>query len=122
MSAGGSANFGADMTVGDDDFRVRPGRSRDAGKGSGRKVQSLAAQVRRAAAKAGYSRRGPSRGKGTGRHGRGRLARLDRQSVVSGKGVSVRVDPGRRRNIQKTTQAKHVGTQCYHYKPLENIR
>src|SRR3546814_1947305 len=76
MSAGGSANFGADMTVGDDDFRVRPGRSRDAGKGSGRKVQSLAAQVRRAAAKAGYSRRGPSRGKGTGRHGRGRVARL----------------------------------------------
>ena len=64
------------MVTGDDDFEVRPGRSRDAGKGSGRKVQSLAAQVRRAAAKAGYSHRGPSRGRGTGRHGRGRIARL----------------------------------------------
>ena len=68
--AGGSADFGAVMATGDDDFEVRPGRSRDAGKGAGRKVQSLAAQVRRAAAKAGYSRRGASRGKGTGRGGR----------------------------------------------------
>ena len=76
MSVGGSSDFTAAMTIGDDDFRVRPGRSRDAGKGSGRKVQSLAAQVRRAAAKAGYARRGPSRGKGTGCHGRGRIARL----------------------------------------------
>src|SRR3546814_6435965 len=90
MSAGGSANFGADMTVGDDDFRVRPGRSRDAGKGSGRKVQSLAAQVRRAAAKAGYSRRGPSRGKGTGRHGRGRIARLRTRTPANARRVGLK--------------------------------
>ncbi|MEO7470446.1 MAG: DUF3363 domain-containing protein [Sphingobium limneticum] len=78
------------MSVGDDDFHVRPGRSRDAGRGSGRKVQSLAAQVRRAAAKAGYSRRGPSQGKGTGRHGRGRIAWLRTRSPANARRVVIK--------------------------------
>jgi len=78
------------MTIDDDDFRVRPGRSRDAGRGSGRKIQSLAAQVRGAAAKAGYARRGPSRGKGTGRHGRGRIARLKARSPANARRVVIK--------------------------------
>ncbi|WP_264612533.1 relaxase/mobilization nuclease domain-containing protein [Sphingobium sp. B11D3B] len=78
------------MAIGDDDFEVRPGRSRDAGKGSGRKAQSLAAQVRRAAAKAGYSRRGASRGKGTGHHGRGRIARLRARSPANARRVVIK--------------------------------
>jgi type IV secretory pathway VirD2 relaxase len=78
------------MATGDDDFELRPGRSRDAGKGSGRKAQSLAAQVRRAAAKAGYSRRGPSRGKGTGRHGRGRVARLRARAPANARRVVIK--------------------------------
>src|SRR3546814_13370166 len=35
---------------------------------------------------------------------RGRLSPADRKSVVSGKSVSVRVDPGGRRNIKKKKQ------------------
>lgn len=38
------------------DFRLRPGRGRDRGAGSGRKAKSLAAQVRRAAGRAGHTR------------------------------------------------------------------
>lgn len=78
------------MITGDDDFEVRPGRSGDAGRGSGRKAQSLAAQVKRAAAKAGYSRKGPSRGRGTGRHGRGRIARLNARSPANARRVVIK--------------------------------
>ena len=88
------------MTVDDNDFHVRPGRNRDAGRGSGRKVQSLAVQVRRAAAKAGYVRKGPSRGKGTGRHGRGRIARL-----------SARTPANARRVVIKARVVRHKGTK-----------
>ena len=78
------------MSAGDDDFHVRPGGSRDAGRGSGRKVRSLAAQVRRAAAKAGYARKGPSRGRGTGRHGRGRIARLGARPPANARRVVIK--------------------------------
>lgn len=93
------------MTVRDDDIRIRPGRSRDAGRGTGRRAQSLAAQVRRAAAKAGHTARRPSRGGGTGRHGRGRVARLKarlpanarrvviKARIVRHKGVGFRAAP-----------------------------
>lgn len=59
----------------DDDFRVRPGKGGNRGSGSVR-PRSLAAQVRKAAARAGHARRGPKRGGGTGRLGRGRSAAL----------------------------------------------
>ncbi|MGN6373985.1 MAG: relaxase/mobilization nuclease domain-containing protein [Sphingomonas sp.] len=84
----------------DDDFQVRPGRSRDAGRGSGRKAQTLAAQVRRAAARAGYTRRGPSRRRGTGHLGRGRIARL-----------RIRSHPGSRRVVIKARVVRHKGTR-----------
>lgn len=84
----------------DDDFRVRPGRSRDAGLGSSRKAQTLAAQVRRAAARAGHTRRGPSRGRGTGHLGRGRIARL-----------RIRSHPNSRRVVIKARVVRHKGTR-----------
>lgn len=63
------------MTGRDQDFEVRPGRSRDRGDSSGRQAGSLAAQVRRAAAKAGHTRLAMrSRSGGTGTLGRGRIA------------------------------------------------
>ncbi len=77
------SNFG-------DDFEIRPGPSRDAGRGSGRKIETLAAQVRRAAARAGYSRRGPSSGRGTGHLGRGRIARLQAHSPTNARRVVVK--------------------------------
>jgi type IV secretory pathway VirD2 relaxase len=69
--------------AGDDDFRVRPGKGKSRGSGSTR-PQSLAAQVKRAAARAGFSRRCPRRSNGTGRLGRGRVAALGaRRSATS---------------------------------------
>jgi type IV secretory pathway VirD2 relaxase len=67
--------YGKPAMSGDDhEFRVRPGRGRDSGKGSGQRGQKLAAQVRRAAARNGSTalRRGPR--SGTGYRGRGRRA------------------------------------------------
>lgn len=98
------------MTIGDDDFRVRPGRSRDAERGSGRKIQSLAAQVRRAAAKAGYARRGPSHGKGTGRHGRGRIARLKARSPANARRVIIKARVVRHKGakFRSAPLARHI--------------
>lgn len=76
MFASGTGLGGLPMTTDDHDFRIRPGKSRDSGQGAGRKARSLAGQVRRAAAKAGYTRRGPASGRGTGSRARGRIARL----------------------------------------------
>lgn len=111
MSAGGRPKFAAIMTTGEDDFRVRPGRSRDAGEGSGRKVQSLAAQVRRAAAKAGYSARGHARGKGTGRHGRGRIARLKARFPANARRVIIKARVVRHKGakFRSAPLARHIG-------------
>lgn len=103
MFEGGAGGFpfGAPPMRGDDDdFEIRPGRSRAAGQGAGRKVQTLGAQVRRAAAKAGNTRRGPSRGKGTGAYGRGRTARLRSRSSASA-----------RRVVIKARVVRHKGTR-----------
>ncbi len=88
------------MSTDDQEFTVRPGRGRDAGRGSGRRAQSLAAQVRRAAARAGHTPRGPSKGKGTGARGRGRIARL-------------RLSSGhhRRRVVVKARVVRHKGSR-----------
>ncbi|MCW6536259.1 relaxase/mobilization nuclease domain-containing protein [Sphingomonas lycopersici] len=88
------------MTIDDLEFRIRPGRSRDAGGNGASKSQSLAAQVRRAAAKAGYARRGPVTGRGTGRLGRGRIARLR----VTGRA-------GNRRVVIKARVVRHTGAR-----------
>ncbi|MBB3862743.1 type IV secretory pathway VirD2 relaxase [Novosphingobium hassiacum] len=102
------------MIIDGDDFEVRPGRSRDAGRdtgrGAGRKVQSLAAQVKRAAAKAGYSRKGPGRGRGTGRHGRGRIARLHARSPANARRVAIKARVVRQRGsrYRSAPLARHI--------------
>lgn len=88
------------MSNDDQDFTVRPGSGRDAGRGGGRRAQSLAAQVRRAAARAGHARRGPAKGKGTGARGRGRIARL---RLSSGQ--------HRRRVVVKARVVRHKGSR-----------
>jgi len=65
------------MSADENDFRVRPGKGKDAGAGSGQRGKRFAAQVKRAATRSGHTRsrpRGGRRGSGTGRHGRGRHA------------------------------------------------
>jgi type IV secretory pathway VirD2 relaxase len=80
------------MSSDGEDFRVRPGRVRDGGSASGRKARSLAAQVRRAAARAGYARRVPGRGgkRGTGYRGRGRSAALGARFPANGRRVVIK--------------------------------
>ena len=94
------------MTSGDSDFRIRPGRGRDAGRGSGGKGQRLAAQVRRAAARQGLTplRKG-SRG-GTQRLGRGRRAVAMARFRANG-----------RRVVVKARVVRHKGMR-YHAAPL----
>jgi type IV secretory pathway VirD2 relaxase len=87
------------MMSGEDDFRVRTGKGRSRGAGSVR-PQSLAAQVKRAAARAGFARRSPRGGGGTGRLGRGRSAALaGRRSAAS------------RRVIIKARIVRHAGAR-----------
>lgn len=64
------------MNSGDDDFRIRPGRGGDRGKG---RVTTLAGDVRRAAMKAGFTQRGARTGGGPGHSARGRRAALQAQ-------------------------------------------
>ncbi len=81
----------------EDDFRVRPGKPGNRGAGSVR-PQSLAAQVRRAAARAGYARRPGRSGSGTGRLGRGKSAAL-----------AGRRFPASRRVVIKARVVRHHG-------------
>ncbi len=77
------------MTGDDDSFRIRPGKV--GSRGSGKlQAQSLATQVRRAAARAGFARRGPRRGSGTGRLGRGRSAALKARRTASTRRVVIK--------------------------------
>lgn len=95
------------MSGDDSDLRIRPGRIRDGGASSGHRSQKLAAQVRRAAARAGYTRLRPGRGgKGTGRFGRGRNAAL-----------RARFPRDRRRVVIKARVVRHHGTR-YRAAPL----
>jgi len=94
------------MTGDDSDFRIRPGRGRDAGRGSAGKGQRLAAQVRRAAARQGLTplRKG-GRG-GTQRSGRGR--RVVAVACFRANG---------RRVVVKARVVRHKGTR-YRAAPL----
>ncbi|BBB14244.1 hypothetical protein SPYCA_3502 [Sphingopyxis sp. FD7] len=94
-----SAVAGSSMS--DDDFTVRPGRVRDRGSRSA-KPRSLVGQVKARLNKAGrVAGIGSSSGKrGTGRHGRGRIARLRMASAQS-----------RRRVVVKARVVRHKGSQ-----------
>lgn len=79
------------MSRDEGEFEPHVGRTGDAGRGSGRKVQSLSAQVRRAAAKSGHVRRAPGRRtKGTGARGRGRTAALRARFRANGRRVVIK--------------------------------
>ncbi|CCW19544.1 Type IV secretory pathway, VirD2 components (relaxase) [Sphingobium indicum BiD32] len=97
------------MSRDDNEFRVRPGRSRDSGAASGRRSQKLAAQVQRAANKAGHAgsrRAGLKRGSGSGKAARGR------RTVAA-----MRRTPGQRRVTVMARIARHKGAQ-YRAAPL----
>ncbi|PQM25910.1 type VI secretion protein [Sphingopyxis lindanitolerans] len=98
------------MSSGDSDFRIRPGRGRDAGRGSGGKGQRLAAQVRRAAARQGLTplRKG-GRG-GTQRLGRGRRAVAVARFRANGRRVVVKARVVRHKGMRfrAAPLAKHI--------------
>jgi type IV secretory pathway VirD2 relaxase len=85
----------------EDDFNIRPGRVRDRG-GRTAKPRSLVGEIKARLNKAGrVGGTGSSHGKrGTGRHGRGRIARL---RLVSAQ--------GRRRVIVKARVVRHKGSR-----------
>jgi type IV secretory pathway VirD2 relaxase len=97
------------VTADDDSFRVRPGKGRSRGSGKLR-PQSLAAQVRRAAARAGFARRGPRRGNGAGRLSRGRSATLTgRRSPMSRRVViKARIVRHRGARFRAAPLARHI--------------
>jgi type IV secretory pathway VirD2 relaxase len=89
------------MSRDEGDFEPRIGRTSDAGRGSVGKSRSLAAQVRRASAKSGYTRRAPGRrSNGTGTRGRGRSAAL-----------AARFRPNARRVVIKARVVRHSGAR-----------
>lgn len=94
------------------DFRVRPGRGRDAGAGSARRGKRLAAQVRKAAARSGYtrSRSAHARRGGTGRHGRGRsaLAAIKRGPAQRRVTVMARIVRHRGAQFRAAPLARHI--------------
>lgn len=97
------------MSRDENEFRVRPGRSRDSGAASGRRSQKLAAQVQRAANKAGHAgsrRAGLKRGSGSGKAARGR------RTVAA-----MRRTPGQRRVTVMARIARHKG-EHYRAAPL----
>ena len=97
------------MSRDDNEFQVRPGRSRDSGAASGRRSQKLAAQVQRAANKAGHAgsrRAGLKRGSGSGKAARGR------RTVAA-----MRRTPGQRRVTVMARIARHKGAH-YRAAPL----
>ena len=97
------------MSPDDNEFQVRPGRSRDSGAASGRRSQKLAAQVQRAANKAGHAgsrRAGLKRGSGSGKAARGR------RTVAA-----MRRTPGQRRVTVMARIARHKGAH-YRAAPL----
>jgi type IV secretory pathway VirD2 relaxase len=91
----------APLSRDENNFRIRPGRSRDAGSGRGGK--QLAALVRRSAARSGYTRSrssGEPRPSGTGSIGRGRRAL-----------AAMHRTPGQRRVTIMARVVRHKGAQ-----------
>ncbi len=101
------------MSSDDEDFRVRPGRSRDSGGSSGGKAKSLAAQVRRAAARSGRARslRTAGRMRRPGARGRGRnaLLRINRPANARRVAVVARVVRHKGTRFRAAPLARHIG-------------
>lgn len=84
----------------ENDFRVRPGRSRDAGAGSARRGRTLAAQVRRAAARKGFTATRTGSKRGTMRLGRGRRAVAAARFRANGRRVVIKARVVRHKGAQ----------------------
>ncbi|AXU18456.1 type VI secretion protein [Novosphingobium sp. THN1] len=86
----------------DDDFEIRPGRSRDQGMPASRKATSLVGQVLKASRRSGATPLARRSGKpaGTGRYGRGRAAAL-----------RARRSPYQRRVVIKARVVRHKGAR-----------
>ena len=100
------------MSRDEQDFDVRPGRTRDRGAGQGRRAVSLATQVRRAAAKAGHMRLSRARRSGgTGTIGRGRLAAASARFRADGRKVVIKARIVRHKGarFRAAPLARHIG-------------
>ncbi|MXP30176.1 DUF3363 domain-containing protein [Porphyrobacter algicida] len=95
----------------DDDFDIRPGRSRDSGARFYRKANTLVGKVLQASRRAGYAplRRGNS-GKGTGHLGRGKRAALQRRRSASQRRVIIKARVVRHRgaSFRSAPLARHA--------------
>ena len=99
------------LRVVDDDFTIRPGRSRDRGAGAYRKAGTLVGRVVQASRRAGFTalgRRKPK--KGTGACGRGRSAALQRRRSAFQRRVVIKARVVRHRGarFRSAPLARHV--------------
>ncbi|MCP5392340.1 MAG: DUF3363 domain-containing protein [Sphingomonadaceae bacterium] len=95
----------------DDDFDIRPGRSRDSGAGSYRKANTLVGRVLQVSRRAGYTPLGRSRsGRGTGHLGRGKRAALQRRRSALQRRVVVKARVVRHRgtSFRSAPLARHI--------------
>ena len=95
----------------DDEFDVRPGRSRDSGAGSYRKANTLVGRVLQVSRRAGYTPLGRSRsGRGTGHLGRGKRAALQRRRTAFQRRVVIKARVVRHRgtSFRSAPLARHI--------------
>ncbi|NCP12709.1 MAG: DUF3363 domain-containing protein [Sphingomonadales bacterium] len=95
----------------DDEFDIRPGRSRDSGAGVYRKANTLVGRVLQASRRAGYTPLGGSRtGGGTGRLGRGKRAALQSRRSAFQRRVVIKARVVRHRgsSFRSAPLARHI--------------
>ncbi|PKP95824.1 MAG: type VI secretion protein [Alphaproteobacteria bacterium HGW-Alphaproteobacteria-14] len=95
----------------DDDFDIRPGRSRDSGVGAYRKANTLVGRVLQVSRRAGYTPLGRSRsGRGTGHLGRGKRAALQRRRTAFQRRVVIKARVVRHRgtSFRSAPLARHI--------------
>lgn len=101
----------ASSHMADDDFDVRPGRSRDSGAGAYRKANTLVGRVLQVSRRAGYTPLGRGRsGRGTGHLGRGKRAVLQRRRTAFQRRVVVKARVVRHRgtSFRSAPLARHI--------------
>jgi type IV secretory pathway VirD2 relaxase len=95
----------------DDEFDIRPGRSRDSGARSYRKASTLVGRVLQVSRRAGYTPLGSRRtGGGTGRLGRGKRAALQRRRSAFQRRVVIKARVVRHRGtaFRSAPLARHI--------------
>lgn len=95
----------------DDDFEIRPGRSRDSGAGAYRKANTLVGRVLQVSRRAGYTPLGrSSSGRGTGHLGRGKRAALQQRRSAFQRRVVIKARVVRHRgaSFRSAPLARHI--------------